>query len=267
MLVFDIHTHTRLDVDDLSPWMDYIRRCGIDRTALLGDVFGHGYNPDAAQVRQINDNTFGVVRRHPFCVGFCFLNPTLDPTVCLEELERCRTLGAVGVKLEVSAFASDQRLDPILRRLAELRLPLLQHSWNTRTMGRISEPGAYQSDSVDIAALAARFPKVTIIAAHLRPNSLRGIWEAREHRNVHFDTSGGQPVSGAIEAAVKLLGAHRVLYGSDVYYPGGRDFSAQKACIEEARISDKAREQILGLNALRVLGDGAGSGRGQEAAR
>ncbi len=258
MAVIDFHTHPQVAQDDLTPWMEYTRRCGIDRIVLLGDVLGYGYNPDADQIRRINDNTFHLTRRHPdFCVGFCFLNPTLDEQVCLDELERCRSLGAVGVKMEASTFASDARLDPILRRLREVRLPLLHHSWNTRAMGRISAPGCYQSDSEDIAALAARFPKVTIVAAHLRPNGLRGIWQVREHRNVLFDTSGGQPITGVIEAAVRLLGSHRVVYGSDAYFPEGRDYASQKACIEEARISDSARERILGLNALRILGEAA----------
>jgi hypothetical protein len=236
--------------------MDYTRRCGIDRIVLLGDVLGPGYSPDAAQVRQVNDNTFGLVRRHPgFCVGLCFLNPALDAKVCLEEMERCRALGAVGVKLEASAFASDSRLDPIMRRIQKLRMFLLHHSWNTRAMGRISEPGCYQSDPDDIAALAARFPRVSIVAAHLRPAGLRGIWAVREHRRVHFDTSGGQPTTGIIEAAVRLLGPRRVLYGSDAYFPAGRDYSAQMACIAAARIPDSARDQILSLNAARVLGE------------
>ena len=43
----------------------------------------------------------------------------------------------------------------------------------------------------------------------------------------------------------------------DAYFPDGRDYACQKACIEEARIPDKAREQILGLNALRLLGEAA----------
>jgi hypothetical protein len=256
MAIIDFHTHPTVGVDDLTPWMDYTRRCGIDRIVLLGDVLGPGYSPTAVQVRQVNDNTFALTRRHPgFCVGLCFLNPTLDTKTCLEEMERCRALGAVGVKLEASAFASDGRLDPIMRRIQKLRLFLLHHSWNTRAMGRISEPGCYQSDADDIAALAERFPRVTIVAAHLRPNSLRGIWAVREHRRVHFDTSGGQPTTGIIEAAVRLLGARRVLYGSDVYFPAGRDYSAQVACIKGARIPDSAREQILGRNALRVLGE------------
>ena len=254
MTVIDFHTHPHIDLDDLTPWIGYTKRCGIDRIVLLTDVLGHGYDPTAEQVRAINDNNLAVVARHRgLCEGFCFLNPTLPPRESLAELDRCRASGAMGVKMEVSAFASDERLDPIMRRLEELGLPLLHHSWNTWSMGRLSVPGCHQSDSEDIAALAARFPKVTIIAAHLRPNGLRGVWEVREHRNVHFDTSGGQPITGVMEGAVRLLGAERVLYGSDAYYPDGRDYSSQKACIEAARIPDRAKEKILGLNALRIL--------------
>ncbi len=256
MTVIDFHTHPHVSVTDLSPWMEYTRRCGIDRIVLLGDVLASGYNPNEAQVREINDNNLGLAsRHHDRARGFCYLNPTLDPRASLEELERCRALGAVGVKMEASALASDPRLDPIMRRLQELHFPLLHHSWNTRSMGKNAVPGCWQTDPEDIAALAARFPKVTIIAAHLRPDGVRGAWEMRAHRNVCFDTSGGQPITGVIEAAVRLLGAHRVLYGSDAYYPDGRDYSVQKACIEGARITDGARQQILGLNALRILGE------------
>ncbi len=256
LTVIDFHTHARLGVEDLGPWLDYAKACGIGRIVLLTDVLAFGAAQEAAQVRAINDHSFRLAARHPgFCKSFCYVNPTLEPDECLEEIERCRGLGAVGVKMEASTWASDPRLAPIMKRLEQTGLPLLHHSWNTRTLGRIDVNGYHQSDSEDIAALAARFPRVTIVAAHLRPNGLRGIWEVRAHRNVLFDTSGGQPVSAVIEAAVRLLGPERVIYGSDAYFPEGRDFSSQLACIEAARISDKARELILGGNARRVLGE------------
>jgi hypothetical protein len=257
--VVDFHTHPMLATADLGPWLPYAARCGIDRIVLLGDVLGHGFDPSIEQVRAINDHCFGLVRRHGgLCRGFCFLNPANDPRATLDELERCRALGAAGVKMEVAAFASDARLDPVMRRLREVRLPLLHHCWNTRSMGRRSTPGCHQTDPEDIAALAARHPRVRIVAAHLKPCGLRGVWEVRAHRNVSFDTSGGQPIAGVIEEAVRLLGDRRVVFGSDASFPGGRDFAAQKACLEAARIGDRSRERILGLNALELLGE-AGS--------
>jgi len=257
VIVVDFHTHPLLGTADLAPWIPLARRCGIDRIVLLGDVLGHGFDPSIAEVRGINDHASCLAERHAdLSAWFCFLNPANAPRDSLEELERCRARGARGVKMEVSAFASDLRLDPILRRMEELRLPLLHHCWNTRSMGRLSVPGCHQTDPEDIAALAARFPRVRIVAAHLKPSGFRGVWDVREHRNVSFDTSGGQPVAGIIEGAVRLLGAERVIFGSDASFPGGRDWAAQKACIESARIGDRDREKILGTNALRMLEEG-----------
>jgi predicted TIM-barrel fold metal-dependent hydrolase len=257
--VVDIHSHASLSVTDMTPHIEHARRRGNDRMVLLGDVLGFGYSPPIEKVRLINDHTFDFVDHHPeFLYGFCFVNPLNDPRDTIEELERCRARGARGAKMEVSALASDHRLDPVMAHLRQVRLPLLHHSWNTFSMGRTSVPECYQTDPDDIAELAARFPDVTIIAAHLRPGGVRGVWAVRRHRNVLYDTSGGQPTSEVLEDAVRLLGAERVLYGSDVGFPaGGRDVAVARACVDDARITDRQRELILGGNALRLL-EGAG---------
>ncbi len=52
MAVIDFHTHPTLGVNDLTPWTEYTRRCGIDRIVLLGDVLGPGYAPTAEQVNR-----------------------------------------------------------------------------------------------------------------------------------------------------------------------------------------------------------------------
>ena len=78
--------------------------------------------------------------------------------------------------------------------------------------------------------------------------------DVRPYPNVYVDTSGMQPVNGLVEYAVKELGAKRVLYGSDVYYPSGRDFAAQLGRVLGARIKESEKELILGLNAKKILG-------------
>jgi predicted TIM-barrel fold metal-dependent hydrolase len=258
MMVVDIHSHASLGVNEMDAHIAYARRRGNDRMVLLGDVLGYGYDPPIEKVRLVNDQTFDLVAAHPdFLFGFCFVNPLNDPRDSIRELERCRARGARGAKMEVSTLASDHRLDPIMEHLRRMHLPLLHHSWNTFSMGKTAVADCYQSDPDDIAELAARFPDVTIIAAHLRPGTVRGVWAVRRHRNVVYDTSGGQPTAEVLEDAVRLLGAERVVYGSDVIFPsGGRDVAVARACIDDARITDRQREMILGENALRLLEGG-----------
>ena len=257
-LVVDFHSHAALRVTDMTPHIEHARRRGNDRMVLLGDVLGCGYNPPIEKVRLINDHTLAFVARHPdFLYGFCFVNPLNEPADSIAELERCRARGARGAKMEVSALASDRRLDPVMEHLRRVRLPLLHHSWNTLSMGRTTVPDCFQTDPDDIAELAERFPDVTIIAAHLRPGGARGVWAVRHCRNVHYDTSGGQPTAEVLEDAVRLLGAERVLFGSDIGFPdGGRDIAVARSCIDDARLSDRDRELVLGGNALRLLEGG-----------
>ncbi len=258
MTVVDIHSHASLGVTEMAPHVAYARRRGNDCMVLLGDVLGCGYNPPIDKVRLINDHTFDLVAACPdYLFGFCFLNPLNDPHDSIRELERCRARGARGAKMEASTLASDRRLDPIMDHLRRMRLPLLHHSWNTFCMGKTAVPECFQSDPDDIAELAARHPSVTIIAAHLRPGTVRGVWAVRRHSNVLYDTSGGQPTAEVLEDAVRLMGAERVVYGSDVIFPAnGRDVAVARACVDDARITDRQREMILGENALRLLEGG-----------
>jgi len=256
MMIIDVHTHTQIhNLVDIEPDIKYAKKFKINKIVLLGDVLGFGCQPTEEQIKKINDQTLDLVNKYPnFFIGFCFLSALHREKFINEELDRCVQAEFKGVKLEVSANASDVRLDPIMKRLQELKMPLLHHAWNTTVIGRTPTPELNQSDPEDIAALASRFPKVKIIMAHLRGCGIRGVLEIKSYPNVHVDAAGAQPVSGILEYAVEKLGAERILYGSDACFPAGRDFSAQLACIFDARIKEKEKELILGLNAKRILG-------------
>jgi hypothetical protein len=58
-------------------------------------------------------------------------------------------------------------------------------------------------------------------------------------------------VAGITEAAVRELGAARVLYGSDA---GGRSFASQLAKVEGAHIPEETKRLILAGNLKRLLG-------------
>ena len=252
--IVDIHAHYPFgkelpDPEKLARILSRARRFGIGRLCLLGDVLRFGYNPKAAQVREINDLTRDMVQWHPDALmGFCFLNPRLGERACLGEIDRCVTrLGFRGIKLWVSLNCRSRKLDPIMVRAAELNVPVLQHAW-CNVLGLEGD----ESLPSDVADLAARFPGTKIMMAHLAGVGVRGICNVAPYPNVCMDTAGAQPVAGLVEEAVARLGARRVLYGSDIPM---RDFSSQLGRIQGARISTNDRRLILGLNARRTAGN------------
>ncbi|MFA5859520.1 MAG: amidohydrolase family protein [Elusimicrobiota bacterium] len=254
MKIIDFHVHLRAN-DNPELHLNYVRPMGIALTVQLSDVLGSGAQPTQEQIQKINDTTISFVQKYPKeYIGFCFLNPMNDEKFNLDELDRCISgHGFKGLKLEISANATNPQLGHIMKRLLELNRPLLHHSWNTDIVTREPNPGTFQNDPDDIAVLAERFPKNKIIMAHLRGGAYRGIHAIKSHKNVWTDTSGAQPVAGVLEHAVEQLGAHRILFGSDLYGAGGRDPATNIGNITGASITDKEKEMVLRYNAEELL--------------
>lgn len=242
----DIHTHNTQD--GTGAMIKAARRNGIDNVILLGDVLRHGYYPTEEQIKEINDDTIRQLADYPgICHGFCFLNPANDTDFSISELERCIKKHAFkGVKFEVSINCRNPKLVPLMRRIEELKVPLLHHCWY-KTTGKCDE----ESDPADIAFLAQKFPKVKIIMAHLAGCRHLGIENIANCPNVYIDTSGGQPVAGLVEYAVRRIGASRLLFGSDSPY---RDMACQLGRIYGADLDAASKQKILCDNAKELLG-------------
>jgi predicted TIM-barrel fold metal-dependent hydrolase len=69
--------------------------------------------------------------------------------------------------------------------------------------------------------------------------------------NFHVDTASTQNPGWALRAAVQILGAERVLWGTDA---PGIDFAQRLGVILASRLSEAEVRQVLGLNAARLLG-------------
>lgn len=252
-MVIDVHVHTQspgavFDPSEVQDAKRLAAHSGIDRIVYLFNLRTGGRDPSPDDIRESNDLGMRLVESDPdFFVGFCYLNPSHDPDFSLSEIERCVVQGNMrGIKLWVAVHADDPRLDPIMRRAAELKIPVLHHAWYKMTKYEFNE-----SNPKEIAALARRHPDVTIIMAHLAGVRWRGVLDIKPYPNVCVDTSGGQPDVGLVEFAVQELGPERVVFGSD--WPL-RDFAVQKARVTDAAISDQAKAMILGKNAERILG-------------
>ncbi|MCM8818983.1 MAG: amidohydrolase family protein [Candidatus Omnitrophica bacterium] len=253
MEAIDVHVHTT--TEKCEELIDYAKNLNIVKVCILGDVLKYGYNQNEEQVKEINDLTIFLTKKYPdFFIGFCYINPRNSIKFIEQEIERCILKNNLsGIKLEASTFASDKIVFPICDIAVNLNIPLLQHSTSTLAIGRNPIPFCYQTDPDDIVVLAKNFPKLTIISAHLRGVDIRGIISYKKFENIFVDTSGGQPIRGVIEYAVEIIGSERILYGSDVYFPYGRDFPVQLNAVIGSDIKTKDKENILFKNAKRIL--------------
>lgn len=210
----------------------------------MGLRFEHDPSPE--EVRRQNDAVLRALRSFPDRVfGFVYLNPK-HRQASLDEFDRCVRDGPmVGVKLWVAQRCNAPELDPILERAAAANALVFQHTW-LKVTGNL--PG--ESTPMDLAELAARHPKATIVCGHSGGDWELGLRAIREHTNVYADLAGGDPTAGFTEMAVRELGPQRVLYGSDV---GGRSFASQLAKVYGAAVPDSAKRLILGKNLKRLL--------------
>lgn len=248
--IWDAHTHLSgvpgaTPEERLSHLLEFADRMGVARICLFMGM-EWSYDPSPEDMRKQNDEVLRAIRSRPDrAFGFVYLNPK-HQAESLDELNRCVRDGPmVGVKLWVAEHCNSPLLDPILDRAAELKAVVLQHTW-IKITGNL--PG--ESTPQELAELAARHPKATIICGHSGGDWEQGLPAIRNCPNVYADLSGGDPTSGFTELAVRELGAERVLYGSDA---GGRSFASQLAKVFGADISDRARNLILGENLRRLL--------------
>lgn len=224
---------------ELADRMDVNRLC-----IFMGTSFHHDPTPD--QLRTANDEILAALKSwSERAFGFVYLSPKhLD--VSLAELNRCVGEGPmVAIKLWVAQHCDTPEVDAIVERAIQLKAPIFQHTWRKIT-GNL--PG--ESTAVELARLAARHPNATFICGHTGGDWEQGIRAIRDHENIYADLGGGDPTAGFTEMAVRELGAHRVLFGSDI---PGRSYGSQLAKVYGARIADHEKALILCENMKRIL--------------
>jgi hypothetical protein len=204
------------------------------------------YEPTPDQCREANDYVLAMRDEAPeIFIPFCYVTPAY-PDEAVAEIDRCvRGAQMAGIKLWVARRATDPGLDPIMVQAVQLDVPVLQHAW-LKTTGNL--PG--ESTPCDVADLARRHPDARIIMAHLNGAGFRGIEAIVDVPNVVIDTSGGDPESSMVEAAVARLGPDRVVYGSDAPI---RHFGVSINKVIGAEIPVEVKRAILWDNAAGLL--------------
>jgi predicted TIM-barrel fold metal-dependent hydrolase len=240
-MLTDAHIHLNFSGFTEDVFVDRVERGLTDQfwvSALQG-----GYYPTIEDMRRSNEMVRQLMARLPeHVVGFAYVNPAHGEAV--RELRHCvEDLGFAGVKLWVSTFCDEERVDQIVERAIAYDIPILVHCW-VKVNGNLP----FESTPMHLGRLAKRHPEAKLIMAHLGGDWEYGYKVARECPNIYVDTSGSIAEMDAIEKLVGAVGAERVLFGTD-----NSDLSFCRGKILGADLSDEQREAIFWRNATRLI--------------
>jgi predicted TIM-barrel fold metal-dependent hydrolase len=251
-LIVDMHVHQPIPSSSSETFLDTWKRmweagkrAGIDRQVLL-----------AWGTHNCNELVRDLVERYPdqvigFARGWCS-DPTSASTIETYVVEH----GFKGIKLHNEDDWPLRGLlagHPIFLKAGQLGIPILIHSSHeeeglSADLHDALGPGHYPVRLM--AKLGKRYPGTTFIFAHAGMVWVKALQAVKPYPNLYLDVSGFDPERGIVEKAVDVLGAERVLFGSDA---PGRTYAAQLAKVLYADISESDKELILGGNAVRLL--------------
>jgi predicted TIM-barrel fold metal-dependent hydrolase len=269
--VFDVHHHVGRAFDALGgeladePSMDlreFARVELADRLRIMDEggvrqalvIPGHGYLRPAgiADTRRVNDEIAAYRDATPdrFPAACGIVEPR-DGAHAFAEIDRAKHelgLAALSFHTRFQGVSLDsQWILRYLERMGDTGLVPLLHA-----MDDTPEESLWK-----LASIARHLPDLTMIA--LDPfagfEATRQCFHVAELApNVVFDTSLSYN-SDFIEDFARQFGAHRVVFGTDLYsYPVGRRISHLLPQIVESALPHDDKAAILGGNARRILG-------------
>lgn len=191
---------------------------------------------------------YKAMKKYPECIlGYVTItSPRLGKYV-LDHMEKyIGDYGFHGIKIyshsnnrEPWLSIIDPYMFPIFEKACKWKIPVLAH--------------ATPEECDEVCNI---FPDLHIIMAHMGCTSLaRGDWHkaimvAKKHSNLYLDTTSSSKDLGMIEEAVKVIGANRIIWGSDLPL---LDPWYEIEKVRSAEISNHEKELILGKNINRLI--------------
>ena len=232
-----------------------MERAGIDSSVVLGFAWS-----EPATCSRHNDYLLEVAARSGGgLIPFCTVQP-MAGKAAEAEVDRCAGAGARGLgelRPDHQGFSLTEGEEGALLARAAMRqdLPLLFHV--SEPVGH-AYPGKRGLPLAELTSFAGRWPDVRVVAAHLG-GGLPFYTLMPEVRkalaNTCFDTAATSLLyePAVYRLAVDLVGADRVLFGSD--FPLLSQATSRRR-VEEAGLDARERELVLGANARQLLGLG-----------
>jgi uncharacterized protein len=245
-------------------WAQELDAHGVARSALIASVPGDEASVGAA------------VSRHPErFVGFFMVDPTAEQAV--EKVTHAVTTLGLRAACLFPAMHHVALTDPRVHRVVEA--VAAQHGTavfvhcgvlSVGVRKKLGLPSPFDlslGDPLNITRLALTFPRLPFIVPHFGAGMLRETMMAGDAcPNILVDTSSsnnwiryapGWTLPGVFKTAMSVLGASRLLFGTDSsFFPRGWQrgvYLSQKAAANEAGISESDQVLIFGGNFERLF--------------
>lgn len=242
-MIIDMHTHL-WDGNFESDKRQLLAACeryGISR--ILVSSLGSEI-PGEEEIARLNLATYGFMKEEPELVrGYCYVNPA-NPDAVNVLRQGIEERGMSGMKLWIATFCDDPRVFPLVELCIRNRVPILIHAFY-KAVGQLR----YESLGTNVANLARRYPEAKILMAHYGAACLREIKPIRSCKNVCVDTSGSIFHRDDIEYLKKMIGADRIVFGTDM----PMSYLLCYGQIMDAELTPAEREAVFSGNALRLL--------------
>ncbi len=246
-MIIDCHVHILNAEDDhLAAILNAADRSGIEKLCICSLSRKWVEFPTTLELQEAAADVRAACEKHPNrFIGFTYVSADhVETSLKLMDQEIANGPSQI-VKLWISQFADDTRLNRIIERAIELDVPVMAHTW-VKATGNMTKESTHRH----VANLAARYPDLKVWMAHYS-----GRWEdaaraAAKVPNLCMDLSGGEPEDGIVPCLLKHIGPERIFFGSDV---PGRSFSVQMSKVLCAGLSEEVQRMILGENVRRWL--------------
>ena len=236
-MIFDSHNHIGFRQGNVGQHAeDMIRnmdKAGVDKAVVFTFI-------------EKMDNVYvsRMVRKFPDrLTGYALLN-SFDKDTDQQFMHAIFELGLRGLKLDTPrrgfALNSFDLLNPVMSICSTYRLPVIAYGANDNPY---THPYKY-------GELAARYPKVNFILAHMGILYATGqaIEMAKEHSNLYLETSNAN--ASAIRDAIKKAGAEKVLFGTDTPFSF---FEITKLTVEMCVSNSRELDLVNGENMQRII--------------
>lgn len=246
-VITDVHAHVMLGgaEGNKKNLLKTADRYGVNRlyiSTLDGAEF-----PNEEAIDMDNKVTADFIKEQPGRIkGYVYVNPR--NANAMDVLRKgMEEQNMSGLKLWIATYCNDPLVYPLVEKMIEYDKPVLIHTF-VKAVGQLQ----CESTSYHVGKLAERYPEAKLIMAHLGGEPYHGIRNVAKYENVWIDHSGTLVGSNDLDYTVKLVGADRVLFGTDMPIA----FASSYGQVLEADLTAEEREKVLWKNTAELFGEG-----------